>query len=118
MAYITTEQVTAIRKAIKAKIKNAKFSITKENYSGVRICILESNVDFTGIAQYSQSPDIAKRMWGDEDKKTVFITKLFEVINSACPEKIISVDADYGNIPNYYQTIQVGKWDKPFKLAA
>ena len=116
MPYITTEEVAMIRKAIKANIKNAKFSITKEHYSGVRVCILESSVDFTGVDNYSQSPDIAKRLWGIDDEKTVFITRLFDVIDSAAPEKITSHDGDYGSIPNYYRTIQVGQWDRPFKL--
>ena len=116
MPYITTEEVSMIRKAIKANIKNAKFSIKKEHYSGVKISILESSIDFTGVTQYSQSPDIAKRLWGVDDEKTVFITRLFDVIDSVSPEKIISEDGDYGSVPNYYRIIQVGRWDKPFKL--
>ena len=48
MAYLKTEEVTVIRQMLKTEFPTWKFSVVRENYSGVRIAIMEAPVDFVG----------------------------------------------------------------------
>jgi hypothetical protein len=41
---------------------------------------------------------------------------LIEVIDIAKAKQCEThYDADYGSIPNYYVSVEIGKWDKPHK---
>ncbi len=49
MAYLKTEEVAVIRQMLKAEFPSWKFSVVRDdNYSGVRIAILEAPIDFAG----------------------------------------------------------------------
>ena len=47
MAYISTNEVKEVRKALKEKFgKNLKFSVTRDHHSSVSVSIMEGVVDF------------------------------------------------------------------------
>jgi len=47
MAYISTNEVKEVRKALKEKFgKNLKFSVTRDHHSSVSVSIMEGNIDF------------------------------------------------------------------------
>lgn len=47
MPYITNEQMTEKRNAIKKAFPNWKFSITREHYSTIRVAIMEAPIELT-----------------------------------------------------------------------
>ena len=52
MAYITSEQVKAVREAIKKEFPNYKWSITRKDYSSIYIRLMEA--DFKVEKDYEQ----------------------------------------------------------------
>jgi len=115
MPYITTEEVKAIRQAIKKAFPGYKFSITKEHYSGINISVLSGPIDF-GKDYMPINNYHYERYYGQEQVE--FLKKVFETIYSVKEKKIISEDGDYGSIPNYYLNVSIGSWCKEYTQKA
>lgn len=112
MPYIKTEVVKQIRKQIKATYPKYKWSVTIDNHDTVAIALLESDLSFE--KSYIQ----INHFYIDEhyaSQPTICSTfnKVLDIVNDNQPRRIVSEDSDYGSIPNYYISLQVGKWDKP-----
>jgi len=124
MPYISTEQVKAVRVALKKEFPNVKFSVTRENCTNLHICIMEHNIEFTAIDRYNGQKYDATNLnhyyieetFAHNESAKEFLSKVLDVISSVHPEEIITEDADYGSIPNYYLNMRIGKWDRPYVL--
>ncbi len=115
MPYITSEDVKAKRKELRAAFPGFKLSVTKSNHSGINVAFMEGPVKMTnspdGYQQinhfylhdprYSLDPFVA-----------ALLQKAADIASRG--KRTQHVDADYGNIPNFYVHIQIGKWDKPY----
>ena len=134
MAYISAEDVKAIRVALKAEFgKTYKFGVKRDHSSGVRITFKEGpafettkrfdrytheevDVDINGYEQVN--PYHAERLYGEKNAK--IIDKVSEIAHTApglaggktyyCNDDIQS---DYFDRA-YYVNIHVGDWDKPY----
>lgn len=116
MPYITTEKVKEIRETIKKEFPEFKFSIRKEDYSSVNISVMSGPELFkdwshTNINQYH-----FERHYEDEPEVLEFLKKLFHVITCVHEQKTVYTCEDYGNWPNYYLNVSIGKWDKPYQV--
>lgn len=126
MPYISTEEAKEIRQAIRKQFPDYNISVTKEDCTVLQICIMETDIEFTAINKYTNKLEQVEQInefWIDSTfKENIrardFLNSLLETINTKKEQKIISVDSDYGSIPNYYLRLRVGKWDKPYKLIA
>lgn len=101
MAYITTEQVAKFRTELKSIFpKNFKFSITRENYSSINVCLMASplNIECYGNRRIKNHKTIER------------IIK--DVINKDNFDHSDSM-VDYHHV-GYYANITLGKWDKPY----
>lgn len=112
MPYIDTATVKQIRDQIKKEFKDCKFSIVCRHYSEVRIAIMESPFEFE--SDYLQ----LNHMWidegfRDEPEQAKFLKRLVEICHEVQDQVIVSANTDYGDWPNYYISLHVGKWDKP-----
>ena len=135
MAYISSEDVKAIRVALKAEFgKDFKFSVTKDHHSGVRISIMSGVANF-----YDGSMDTTDKYNGREykfngydqinhyhthfyGKHEALFTRISEIAHTApglaggksyyCND---DTQSDYFDRA-YYVSIHVGKWDKPYEL--
>jgi len=111
MPYVTNDQVKQIREALKKKYPKVKFSIVKEHHSSVRCAIMESSFDFgTGHMSLNHYPNYLKEHHKGKPYLD-FLVGVAEILSNDV--RTVSHDGDYGDIPNYYVTMQVGKWDKP-----
>ena len=108
MAYITTERVKEIREQLKKEFPDIKFSITRENYSGVRICIMESSIDFNCDYKQVTNYHIKNTYTG---RAAEVLSRVNDIANFGV--KIYDT-ADYGNQPDFYVWLNIGKWDKPY----
>lgn len=111
MPHITTEKVRELRNALKARFPGVKFSLVREHHSAIRCAIMESPFEF-------ERPDMALNHFEchlkDHHKGKPYLNFLLEVSKILTNDvREVSYDGDYGSIPTYYVTMQVGKWDKP-----
>lgn len=114
MPYIKTEEVKQIRNDIKKALPDFKFSITRESYSSVNIVIVGGPIDL-------ENQQINHYYYKETLKNTELlkvVETIMNCIHNVKPEKIIDSGGDYGNIPNFYIHISVGRYDKPYKKAA
>lgn len=109
MSYITKEQVKEIRQTLKSEFPKTKFSITRENYSGVRIVILKSNIDFQ--CDYKQ----VNEYYINENYDGLQREMLSKIYAIASKGTTYFETADYGSQPSHYVWITIGQWDKKFE---
>jgi len=135
MAYISTEEVAAIRKELKAQLPQYKFSVTKHHHSSVTVAFMkgpafaefQSRDRYTGefkddvIEGHEQlNHHWAMDFYGEENG--ALIKKVEEIIKSA-PAKAGGREwydksdamTDYFDTA-FYMSIHVGKWDKPYEV--
>lgn len=113
MPYISSETVKEIREKIKREFKEFKFSITRNHSSEVVIAIMESSHDFN--TDYEQINEFyIDEHFKDKPEQAKFLNRLLEICQEVKQQEIISRDTDYGDWPNYYISLRVGKWDKPY----
>ncbi|NPA75996.1 MAG: hypothetical protein GXO25_07965 [Euryarchaeota archaeon] len=136
MAYIEKEKVAEIRKRIKAAFnKEWKFSIVRDDYSGIRVAVMKAPIDF-------RKDYIFKHFEGDQERETVFkrlnegkfevnefyINERWSGAARRAFNKIISIIYEVAGVPvnrnaddpgadypdyNFFIWLQIGKWDKP-----
>ena len=115
MPFISTESVKEIRNELKNKFPDIKFSVIKEHYSSIIVALMESkNPDLASLnGQYEQvNHYYIKDNYKDQPKIRDILLKINNIVSRN--NYTVSVDSDYGNIPNFYINIHIGRWDKPF----
>jgi len=124
MAYITTDEVKAIRNELKEKFPNLKFSVRKQHYSSVHVSIKQGDIDFSPLyldgwkAGYLQLNEYHLRNYGEFEP---LFQKIVEIVKTA-PAKVNGrvwynkSDAmiDYFDTA-YYFHVNIGEWDKPYE---
>lgn len=116
MPYISTETVKEIREKIKQEFKDYKFSITREHSSSVIIAILSSSHDF-GVDYEQVNEFYIDRDYQDKPAQAKFLNRLLEICKEAKAQVIVNKDSDYGDWPNYYISLHIGKYDKPYQVS-
>jgi hypothetical protein len=125
MAYISAIEVREIRNELKNAFPNTKFSVRKNaSSSTVKVAILKSDFNFAEeVGGYHQVNEyyIKENFF---NKKTVSLfEKMIDIIHSA-PAKVLGGRAWFDNSDvmtdyfhtAYYMSLEVGEWNKPFKL--
>lgn len=110
MAYITTEQVKEIRNRLKKQFPRTKMSITRKDYSGVRISILSSDIKFTE-EKYKSVNDYHIK----DNYDGIVRDSLQKIINISNSDVSYSDTADYGSQPSHYVWLSIGEYNKPFE---
>lgn len=110
MAYISKERVKEIRTTLKAMFPKTKFSITVQNYSGVAIDILKSNIDFAVAYKQVNEYYITENYTGAQRDM------LLAINNIASYGQRFHETGDYGTQPSHYVWITIGRWNKPFEV--
>jgi hypothetical protein len=120
MPYIKKEEVIAKRKALKAALPQFKMSITRENYSGIRVAIMAGPVDFgTEHIGLNEHVNYHEPRWDRVTEQYVSnpeIAALMDVIMPILNQGLGHgfEDSDYGHVPDFYTWVQIGQWDKPY----
>jgi len=115
MPYISKEKVKEVRQKMKKNFPDFKFSVKGGNSSSLTVTVLSGPIDFgtehTQINHYH-----IEKFWGEKKEAMEFLLSVLEVMDRVESQKTQHVDADYGSIPNYYQNIHIGEWDKPYEV--
>lgn len=112
MPYINSDQVKEKRNAIKKAFPEFKFSITRDNHSGIRIVVLEGPVWFANDGDHDQVNPY--HINGKNDRQNEALEKMYAIANSENGTEVM--DSDYGRVPNFYVWMEIGRWDKPYKV--
>ena len=116
MPYIATETVKMIRTKLKKQFPNVKLSVTGQHYSTLCVCVMESDIDF-GVEDYAQLNEFyIEKQFADNERAQKFLLAIMETIQTSHEQKELTYDYDYGSVPNYYISLNIGKWDKPYVL--
>ena len=111
MAYISTENVKLIRNEIKKQFPKFKFSIVREDSSVIDIRILSGPMNLEHGHEFNKyHPD-----YTENKEFRIMCEKIHEIVNKIAPVEYHET-SDYGNQPNYYCYIKVGKWDKKYQV--
>lgn len=135
MAYISSEDVKAIRVALKAEFgKDFKFSVTRDHYSGVRIAIMSGVANFYD-GELDTTDKYSGRVYEFDGYAQInhyhlhyygayqtLLEKISEIAHTApglaggkqyfCEDDVMT---DYFSRA-YYVNIHVGRWDKPYEI--
>lgn len=109
MAYIDKEKSKEIRKQLKAAFPEIKFSVTIDNYTSLYCCIMEAPIRFTE-EDYSQ----LNHYYLDRYEYSNVLQRISDICNEGNHNNSDSM-TDYFDV-GWYFSLNVGKWDKPFKL--
>ena len=117
MPYIEKEKVSEIRKALKKALPELKMSVVRNHYSEVSIAILEA--PGKGWEKYdgkyeSVNQFYIKEHYENESEVRKVLLKIHKIVCE--DQRELVYDMDYGSVPNYYESISIGKWDRPFKI--
>tara|TARA_R100001510_G_C7645678_1_gene203040 strand:+ start:1544 stop:1966 length:423 start_codon:yes stop_codon:yes gene_type:complete len=138
MAHITTDDVKHIRDTLKKELPQYKFSVVRDHYSSVSIAFMKGTAfkDYEYRDRYTHETKIGtlneghhqinhyhlEDFYGEENAK--ILNKVSEIAHTA-PAKnggtawYNKSDAmiDYFDTA-YYVHISIGKWNKPYQIAA
>ena len=120
MPYISKEQVKEKRQALKKALSNFKLSITTENYSGIKVAIMEGPTNFDRTyEQLNPYIDYRQERWDRDTEQYVNNDKIADVMEIIMPILNDGIgagfeDSDYGHVPDYYTWVHIGKWDRPY----
>ena len=133
MAYINAEQVSQIRKALKANFPGFKFSVRKDRNSSVDVTVLSGPVSFDDAltvqkSYYDPEKVGTKRDYVDvnpyhcnEDnygKDATLLNQMLEVIKTGSDRKYFDESdamTDYFHVAFYY-SLKIGTYDKPYEV--
>ena len=135
MAYISTEEVAAIRKQLKAEMPEYKFSVKKHHHSSVTVAFMkgpawdtfQSRDRYTGEMKDDAMDDHEQlnHVWAEDfygEKNAAIIKKVEKIIKTAPAtvengrEWFDESDSmsDYFHTA-FYMSIHIGAWDKPYQ---
>ena len=121
MPYISKDQISAKRAALKAALPAYKLSVTTEHYSGIKVAIMAGPTDF-GTEYQQLNPYINYRearynsntdTWDSNPNIQDVLDIIMPILNEGKGEGF--EDSDYGHVPDYYTWVHIGKWDKPYQ---
>ena len=138
MAYISTDEVKAVRNALKEHFKNKlKFSVRREHYSSLQVSIVSGEINFyDGSLDHEDrhNPNAPSYKFDGHEQINEYYPEnygkhktLFEDIvgiMKTAPGNIEGGRAWYDNSDAmtdyfdtaYYTNISVGKWNKPYEF--
>ena len=140
MAYISTDEVKAVRVALKERFKNKlKFSVRREHYSSLNVSIVSGEINFFDgsldrkdpwnkeapnhkFDGYEQINEYYPENYG---KHSELFKNIVEIMKTA-PANVKGGRAWYDNSDAmtdyfdtaYYTHLNIGKWDKPYEFKA
>jgi len=114
MPYVSNETVSSVRQALKAEFPNVKFSVRKQHHTSIDVAVMSGPFAFESLEYAAPGYQINHfhphlyEGWVESE----FIQRLVEIVRSS--QRVTHYDYDYGNIPNHYVSISIGRWDRPY----
>lgn len=122
MPYIKKERVAQIREELKKQFPDMKMSVTRRHHSEVSIVILSAPWDMLATSDqgdkkrgYEQVNQfyIAEHYKDDPQTRDALLI-IYSIANEG--NGTLVVDSDYGAVPDFYVSISIGAFEKPFTV--
>ena len=115
MPYISTEEVSVIRKSIKKQFPDYNISVVRSHYSSVNISVMAGPLQFGGAGEpvYCQVNHFWLRSSDWIPTELRFLQTISDIASAECGPS--HMDGDYGSVPGYYVNITIGKWDRKYR---
>jgi len=116
MPYITPETVKAKRQAIKKALPAFKFSVTIHDYSSIRCTIKSGPIAMLdeGVTEETVNGYYIEDHYAEKPEVLDVLLTIQSILSDG--NYIESTDGDYGNIPKYYTSLNIGSWDKGYEI--
>jgi hypothetical protein len=111
MPYISTEEVRAKRKEMRAALPEWKLSVRKDHHSGIRISVMEGPLGYPE-GHIQLNPYYLGRNFEDSPEWVGVLETIKRI--AAAGMSGGHHDSDYGYVPGHYVEIEIGKWDKDY----
>lgn len=122
MAYISADDVKAIRTELKQAFPGWKFAVRKGSGSlSVDVTILQGTARFDGNTNSQVNPYWIEQHWKDEQDRAV-LTKINEIMHNAPGRAGGKVYFDHSDVQSdyfhtaFYTHLSIGEWNKPYAL--
>lgn len=115
MAYISKEDVKKIRENLKSlypRKQGYKISVTRRNSMEVVVALMEGPHE-VGETYQQLNHYHPEHYSGFVYEFVDVVSEVIEGVKEYVDYNAGDVTADYGN-SNYFQSIEIGKWDKPY----
>jgi hypothetical protein len=119
MPYIPTETVKVKRNLLKKLLPEWKLSVTTQHHSKINVALMAGPLDIDwDNKKYPGHEDVNHFYIESHYKEQPELCKVLMTIKNvvSSEQKEIVYDGDYGSVPNYYVGIEIGKWDKDYKV--
>ena len=123
MAFINAATVKNMQVAIKGAFpKSYKWSITKNDHSGISVTLLSSPMDviFKEDAYSQENREISLSQHHTHNypaNLADFTDKIMSLLEGVEETEYVET-GDYGTQPSYYKYINIGSWNKPYVCTA
>lgn len=114
MPYISAETVKAKRQTINALFPSRdgwKISTRKEDSNSLVVTILAGPLPLV-----EGQRDVYRDTQGVSQEATKILREIYEIASEG--RKVQYYDQDYGSLPNFYLTVRVGDWRRPYQLTS
>lgn len=123
MAYITKEDVKAIRLELKAAFPKMKFAVRKEHYTSVCVSILKGPASLDSLLVGNEHRNMGLNHFypGNYGEHKGLVEKISEIMHNAPGRAGGTVYFDESDsMTDYFHTafyvnMEIGKWNKPFE---
>ena len=120
MAYISAEDVQAIRAELKAAFPKWKFSVRKDNSLAVAVTILKGTCSFEGKTDAQVNEYWIDSHWTDAEDRMA-LEKVSEIMHNAPGRAGGKVFFDHSDAQTdyfhtaFYTHLSIGQWDKAYE---
>ena len=114
MPYISKEEITRKRKAIRAALPGFKVSVRNMHHSGIQVTLQEGPITMpVGERGYEQVNHFYYREhYADRPDVVRVLDRIMTI--AANDQKEAFYDGDYGSVPNFYVRLSIGEWDRTY----
>lgn len=118
MPYLDKSYTKQVRQQLRKQFPDFKFSVRTRDHMSLAVRILSGPLDL--IPNSSNGNENVNQYHVDKHyeefpEKRDFLTQVLDIMMQK-HDSCVSTDGDYGNIPNFYIDLQIGKWDRPYEV--
>jgi len=118
MPYLNKELTKQVRQELRSRYPEFKFSVRTRDHMEMNVTILNGPLDL--LSDTDDDYESVNQYYVDEHyeefpEKKDFLNEVLSVMTRE-HDSCVYNDMDYGNIPNFYISLSIGKWDKPYEV--
>ena len=117
MPYIDTDEVKAKRQEIRKALKGWKVSVSRRHHSEIAVAIMSGPFDLSmGRGHIQVNQYHMDTHYEDHPEVLAVLRQAYQIASRSQRELVY--DSDYGSVPTFYVSLDIGKWDRPFEVRA